>query len=380
MPLQRDKCSLLPLSLAGPGNQYCGLKEGIIMAAQLGTDIIMPPFIPHGTIRKDSRSHYLFEETFDVEQFQRECRKQFGIEALSLQEVTWQLQSVETFYAAMMRRDEASTRQALEYLGFYRQVFPDLPDDEQVGPHAERVFLRDPNDIQQWYEGLPIEPGKLIIAVGIFNSLKLGGIDRASANEPCTKNHCLNCPPNPAFDDLYQKVDHCLAFSRGIREIGDRYIEAEFGDQDFLSFHLRICDIPRQRSFEECYSGYTENVVEEALWRYCDEYNIDRDKLFVAAPPQLFTAVSNLERFKQSRYRRFFQDGLDPHIAGMVEQYICTRSEVFIRSYTNTPDQARKAHSRSSWAELVEGMRRSQGKTRNFTLDDKIDHPRAIGE
>jgi hypothetical protein len=90
----------------------------------------------------------------------------------------------------------------------------------------------------------------------------------------------------------------------------------------------------------------------------------------LATPPQLFTAVSDLTLFGRGRQRVYADPDVDPHLSAMVEQYICTRAKIFVRSYTNTPDVPRKAHTRSSWAELVEGMRGD--RSLNFTIDDEI--------
>lgn len=52
---------LLFIGICGFGNQLLGFKEALIIAEKLKRKIILPVFIPHGTIRNDCKSYYKFK-------------------------------------------------------------------------------------------------------------------------------------------------------------------------------------------------------------------------------------------------------------------------------------------------------------------------------
>ena len=58
---------ILPILICGSGNQFVGLKETIIIAKKLNRKLILPDFIPHGTIRNKSNISYTFDTTFDID-------------------------------------------------------------------------------------------------------------------------------------------------------------------------------------------------------------------------------------------------------------------------------------------------------------------------
>lgn len=350
---------LFGMSLAGPGNQYCGLKESLIIAHILKCDLILPVFIPHGTVRNNSRSSYNFTETFDEKYFIDMCHKELNVKVIPCPNI------LDSYEIVNIRGDTNSKNQALEYLNFYKKEMKLSVDTSKIKDIP--AFFDSPESIKKWYQKTSRE--NITIILGIFNSIKLGGINTSSKNV-CTKNHCINCSPNLLFYDIYNKVNKVFKFSKIITDIGDKFISDNYGKRPFLAFHLRICDLPRNRTFAECYSGYTQEQVKNALINICSKYNINQNDIFLATPPQLFTSVRDLKEFKKGIFKTYNVTVLDGHLSGLVEQYICSISKVFVRSYTNMPDVARKPHDRSSWAELVDGIRRSNNLT--ITIDDFI--------
>lgn len=368
----KNRKALLPLSLAGPGNQYCGIKEAIILAHVLEMDIALPRIIPHGTIRSRSKLSHAFDDTFDIDRFRRSCFTELGVNVVEASES-------DNFHNVMMRTDDTSRKQAMHYLELHRQAM-EIPLRSFETLHETPIsnLLSSVKEIEEWGQAIHSQPGiekaKILSLVGIFNSIKLGGINTNTDAAPCNKNHCLNCPPNTELAKIYDKVNYCFRFSSSVANIGDQLIRERFSDRSFIAFHLRICDQPKNRKFQECYSGHTEEQVASAVRRIVSTAGVGAADVFLAAPPQLFTGVCDLhlvndeQRFKVAAN----DDKLDPYYLSLVEQYICSEAAVFIRSYTNTPDVERKRHTRSSWSELVEGIRRSESNNENITIDDEI--------
>ena len=62
---------ILHVGICGFGNQLLGFKETLIMAQKTGRSIILPHFIPHGTIKNRCNKYYHFETIFDKENFKK---------------------------------------------------------------------------------------------------------------------------------------------------------------------------------------------------------------------------------------------------------------------------------------------------------------------
>jgi len=362
------KSSLLPLSLAGPGNQFCGIKESLIIAEILKLPLILPKIIPHYTIRKFSQKAYDFDELFDVEYLSNICSSKLSIDILPTSYA-----SRKSRHPIMMRSDPASKAQAMEYYDYYLSAMA-LKDDIKDFDHSsyKTSLFRSQKDVRDFAELHNIF-AKHTTLVGVFNNVKIGGINNFSDNLACSKNHCLNCKPNPEFEPIYEVVQSSFQFSKFIRDAGDRYIQKVFKDREFNAFHMRVSDITKGRTFIDCYNGFAEKKVFDILMSTQDVDGLLRSDIFIAAPPQL-KQVKDLKIFDKNSINFYHNPDVDPFISSLIEQYICSKSKRFIRSYTNTPDQPRKNHTRSSWSELVEGMRihDNQGARKSITFDDLI--------
>ena len=368
------KKALLPLSLAGPGNQYCGIKEAIILARVLDRSLVLPYIIPHYTIRERSRAYYTIAETFDEHLLIERCRDLMNLEVIPWSEYRSNWPTSGQITAVNIRKDQTSIAQAMGYVERYRDVMGfALSKEEVLKSRSPGAILDSAESIQKWYQTVADGDPELLVIAGLFNSLKLGGMNRSSVQGPCLKNQCLSCRPSPEFDEIYQQVNLAFRINRNIAEIGDDFILRTFQDRPFLAFHLRICDLPHNRSFPECYGNYTEDQISAALGAACRRYQIDPEDVFLAAPPQLFSAVSGLQIFTRENMRTFYSSKGDPYIASLAEQYICMRSKVFLRSRTNTPELPRKAHTRSSYAVLIEGVRLGDPTRFNFTVDEFVE-------
>ena len=99
------KSSLLPLSLAGPGNQFCGIKEGLVVAQILDLPMVVPRIIPHFTTRAKSRTSYSFDETFDFDFFVDNCSSLLDVNILPSE-----FASSTSRKLVLMRSDERSTK------------------------------------------------------------------------------------------------------------------------------------------------------------------------------------------------------------------------------------------------------------------------------
>ena len=60
---------LIHIGICGFGNQLLGFKEACIIAKMTNRTIVLPYFIPHGTIRESCNHDYHFNEIFDETKF-----------------------------------------------------------------------------------------------------------------------------------------------------------------------------------------------------------------------------------------------------------------------------------------------------------------------
>ena len=83
----------------------------------------------------------------------------------------------------------------MQYLALHQQAM-EMPPYAFETLHDTPIpkMLSSVKEIQEWGKAIGNQPGvenaQIISLVGIFNSIKLGGINENSNAPPCNKNHC----------------------------------------------------------------------------------------------------------------------------------------------------------------------------------------------
>lgn len=338
---------LFPVLVSGPGNMYVGFREAAILARRLGRTLVLPHFVVHNTVRADSaRNTIPFADTFDVDAL-RPLLPVVRYEALGPRP---------TRLFHIRKRDSPGQRMVDRYLA---HVDPAYDVALAALPHhwLERRYIQSPADLDE----LRALDDEVLCVAGIFNTVKLSA---------CLINHCVRCPPHPAFAADYDDVCRHTRRAAHIRDRAAAFIADRFGDRPFVAFHLRTFDrVERGDLFATAYPlGVSEAAVHDALLRWADACRINPQDLFVAMPPAA-RRIADLDRF--ARATVFDDADLEPYFASLVEQEVCARAAVFVRSVTN---KARPVeHDRSSWGACVDEDRRFRTDTgRDRSIDELL--------
>ncbi len=333
---------LLPTFLAGPGNQYVGLKEAVLMARHLERTLVLPRFVAHFTVRAQSpRLYYDFDETFDRAALARVCP------VIDVAELEARPERVHHIRKAG-QKDQA---QAQEYLSYYADS-TDLSLTDLPAHFLQRRYIHGAEDFAE----LSALDDEVLTVCGVFNNVRLS---------TCIKNHCVRCAPSPAFAEEYAQISTGFARAPHIRDAAKAFIDETFGGRPFLGFHLRTYDRVRPTDdFEAIYCGWSEQEVFDAVTRYAAAQDIPVERIFLATPPATF----KIDLPRIGRWRRFSGEGVEPYFASLIEQEICSRAEIYVRSVSNKRRPVE--HDRSSWGALVDDQRLGQ---RDVRRDASID-------
>lgn len=341
---------LFPVLVSGPGNMYVGFREAVIIAARTGRTIVLPHFVVHGTVRHASRrTTFPFAETFDVDALRRHvpCVE---YEALGPRP---------TRVHNIRKRDTPGQRMVERYTGYVEPAY-DVKLSALPAAWLETRYLQSDPD----FDELRAIDDEVLCVAGVFNTVKLS---------KCLTNHCVRCPPHPAFAAEYDEICRHTERARGLRERARTFIAARYGDRPFLAFHLRTFDrVGDGDDFATAYPlGVSEAAVYEALQRWAGECRIAPADVFVAMPPAA-RRIRDLDRFRRAiTYAP--DDDLEPYFASLVEQEICCRARAFVRSVTN---KARPVeHDRSSWGACVDEHRRWHAGTASDRSIDALVGP-----
>ena len=332
---------LLPTFLAGPGNQYVGLKEAALIARRLGRTLVLPRFMAHFTVRATStRLYFDFAETFE------RAPLDAVVNTIDVAELTARPTRVHHI-RKVGQRDQA---QATEYLEYYEAAtglaLAHLPET-----FLERRYLHGPEDFGE----LAAIADEVLCLCGVFNNVRLS---------TCIKNHCVRCPPSPVFEAEYHEISAGFVRAAPIRAAAEAFVEAHLRGP-YLAFHLRTYDRVRPSDdFASVYCGWSERSVFQAVLDHAAACGIPESRVFIATPPATF----NLPGLEVLPRLRRFDAPMEPYVASLVEQEICARAEVYVRSVSNKLHPVE--HDRSSWGAMVDDQRRA---TRDVRRDASID-------
>jgi len=325
---------LIHIGICGFGNQLLGFKEACIIAKHTCRTIILPIFIPHGTIRHKCKKFYKFDEIFDVDYFSSKvkCAK---IEDIDISENT-----INNIYNIRSTNEQELLLNYFENQKEYYKIKNDINFK-----NISKQYIKSYNDLDNIKN---IEDNILVIC-GTFNNVILNN---------CYKNGCLNksCTLNECFIDDYNYITNSLIFNNNINNISNNIIKKLFNDEKYAVFHLRTTDIPSNKDFLTCY-GYEENIIYNNIVEYLDSCNINT-KFIVIAPPNAYK-IKDMNIFNSDKvFFNITQDIDDLFYASIVELDIALKCDKLICSTTNTPEE-KKTHTRSSFTMHIKDIRKN---------------------
>jgi len=338
---------LIHVGICGFGNQLLGFKEACIIAKMTNRTIVLPYFIPHGTIRDKCKEYYSFNEIFDESKFN-------FCDFINFEQIRHH--DIKRVY---YNRNKNEINITESYFKLSQSIY-NLFNVEKV--QINKTFITCDTDFNE----LQNINDDVLVLVGTFNSIKLNS---------CNKNGCINkkCYINELFKERYNDITKSLVFNKTINQYTNKLL-AQLGlsNNNYCVFHMRILDLCANKSFEYCYNNYNEQDVYQSIKNYL--FEIERldliDKLFLMAPPD-YLKINNLTIFNDLKYiKRLDYESIDHDnfMLSIIELCICEKSYSMISSPTNTPNES-KEHTRSSFTLHTKELRQLYG---NFLFDKCI--------
>lgn len=335
-----------PIVMSGPGNQIVGLKEAALIARRLDRTLVVPPILAHYRARQrgtDGRLGFDFAELFDLR------RLQGFVPCVTPAE----LPAPPTRMLSLRVRPDPQAERAREFYA------------ERTGHPVDQLPLEvlEQRALHRWadVDRMRDYDDTVIGLYGVFNNLSVS---------VCRWNGCARCPTNPIFAPAYAELcDHLVAAPR-LRWRAEKFCAERFEGRRFLAFHLRVADMCAGKRFDEVYLGHPEGEVWRALLTYADQLGVRPEDIFVAVPPYIDDVVG-LKHFHRERGDAVVYPG-DRGLSGLecslIEQAICARSTVFVRSISNIPHTGVvPEHPRSTWNTFVHELR----QVRSRAADDR---------
>ena len=332
---------LIHIGICGFGNQLLGFKEACIIAKMTNRTIVLPYFIPHGTIRSTCKDYYNFNEIFDDTKFT-------FCDFVHFEEI--QHHVIKTVYYNRNISEKSLTD------SYFNISVPMYNLENVEKKYINKTFVTNDDDFTE----LQNIQDDILVLVGTFNSIKLNS---------CSKNGCQNnkCSLNEIFTDRYNDITNSLIFNNIIYQYAGTILsQLNLKKYDYCVFHMRILDLCKNKSFEYCYNNYNEKQLYQSIKNYLFEIKrIDLiDKLFIMAPPD-FVEMTNVSIFNSNYVKRINYDKCSPQhdkfILSIIELCICETSYLMLSSPTNTPNET-KVHTRSSFTLHTKDLRKSQNK------------------
>ena len=331
---------LIHIGICGFGNQLLGFKEACIIAKMTNRTIVLPYFIPHGTIRNTCKKYYGFDEIFDNNKFD-------FCDYIEFEKIKNKYDIKNIYFNR--HKNEMSTCES------YFNMSQDIYDFQNIQKqYIKKTFITSEDDFNELQE---IQDDVLVL-VGTFNTIKLN---------TCNKNGCNNkkCKINDTFKEKYNAISKSLIFNDKINQYADNVLtDLNLKKSDYCVFHMRVLDLCVNKSFEYCYNDYNEHDLYQSIKNYLYEINrIDLiNKLFIMAPPD-FLKIKNISIFNSDSVKRINYDKFpyDDFFSSIIELCICENSYLMITSPTNTPNE-KKEHTRSSFTLHTKNLREIQNK------------------
>ena len=332
---------IIHVGICGFGNQLLGFKELLILSKYLERTIVLPIFVPHGTIRKTTKRFYEFKEIFDVEHFKTyyDC-----VEFCDISKVKKKISR------AFCIRNGTDNKLAMTYYDLekdYYNIANDIEIMKLKTTHFSNIY-----NTNQLCELKTIDD-EILVLIGLFDNVKISN---------CHKNGCLKCGYNTIYTKDYDYACQSLMYNNIIKSIADQFLRSKrMLDKNYIAFHLRTPDSPANKNFKTLYNNLDETLVYQYIINYLYETKNPNliTKLFVAIPPAGLK-IKDMAIFNSNKILILNEIILDKFILSLVETEICCRSKILIHSPTNTP-QLFKEHTRSSFTMQIKDIRRING-------------------
>lgn len=323
---------------SGPGNQVISIKEAYVIAKLTNRKLILPKILPHYTLQIQN-NFIEFNKIYNI--------RDDDIISFEDSESCELLNEINTIYC--FNRYTLNNNHE-KYIEKYIKKSEIKQTDIMLNYNFKKI---------QDFDILYKKDDKVLCIKNVFNTVLF--------NE---------CPINNAFDSklnfnlykIYQYVCSKFDFSDYIKEIGDKYILENFGENPFISLHLRYPDNHMFKSISN-YLNYNEKDINDKLIELCNKYEIATNNIFIAT-----NSIYNCR--STELYSNKFIDSLTDiptEYLSFIEQYICSKSTIFLMSKYNDYTKINKPHQRSTWSSFVRDYRlyvlRKKLDT-NLILDD----------
>ena len=330
---------ILHIGICGFGNQLLGFKETLIISQKTNRKIILPYFIPHGTIKNKCNEYYDFETIFDKNHFQK------YFEILDIQHeglIDFLKNNLKNIYFMRDGDDFEPTNYYFQKaLKNYNINYP----FNKI--KLKNTFITHENQFQE----LQNINDSILVIVGTFNNIKLS---------TCSKNGCVYCNYDNTFIDEYNYSTLSLIHSESIKQIADFYLQKN-NLINYNGFHIRTPDNAHltKMSFYKLYNNMFEYKVYYSILKYTNN-NLP---LYISIPPDGLQ-IKNMKIFNSNKvYKLDLFDDL--FIFSIVELELLLKSKILIYSPSNTPHN-KQLHQRSSFTLHIKELR----KILNLDNDD----------
>ena len=298
---------IIHIGICGFGNQLLGFKELCIISKYLNRTIVLPIFIPHGTIRNASKKYYEFKEIFDVNNF----KKYYN--CIGFNEINTQITN------GYIIRPEKEYGLVKSYLDLSKEYY-NLSDSLNISK-INKQYIKNISDLEE----LKNIEDEVLVLIGTFNNLKLS---------TCNKNGCLN--ENCNFYDLFKKdyniVTESLMFNNNITQYSNNFLKSNnLCEDNYITFHIRTPDIIKNLSFKEAYNNLEEMVVYNAIKNYLIKNELSNliDKIFIAIPPSGLN-IKDMKIFNSNKVVLMNDIIQDKFLLSMIELDICNKSKLWV--------------------------------------------------
>ena len=322
-PSQKYLYILIPDS--GPGNQIIAIKEALIIAKHLNRTLIIP----------DLHNHYLINLNF--------------IKFKDIYSLTIPYPSITDYTPRYFDHKNLIVFACKKERFNIRLISYETLSKSHYKEYLLRSFvLNDKKDITRLNE----LDQDILILKDLFGNLRIS---------ECGFNGCIHCPLFKPFQKDYEYVCRHLDFSSTIKKLGESFTNEHLNTNPFIAFHLRYPDdIKELESLSEyTKSEYNEYKMIDAI---LETYNTNNDNNDNQDKFKLFIATNKPNRLKQliktdSKYKCIVFNTLKSDYNGWIEQYICTKADIFISFPVNMYDYIKKPHKCSTFSSFITDYR-----------------------
>lgn len=289
---------------SGPGNQIVGIKEALILAKLLNRICIIPPIRDH--YLKGSIKFYKFDEIYKC------TLNNVIIDGLNSSCNNEQITNVYCIQGAYHNKK--------------------LHNDQLIKCEYKEILLnqrsiRGTKDLSE----LSKYTDQILIIKHLFNNVAIN---------QCINNGCSKCPFNQEFLPLYKDICKYIDFSDTIKQYGNLIINTHLS-QKYIAIHLRYPDVMDNKTLLEYTNNlYDENTIYDKIKEHYNDYKV-------------YISTNKINLAKSTKLKEFiFFSGQSPY-ESFIDQYICSKAEIFFFSPFNDYNYINSPHTRSTFSSFI---------------------------